>query len=168
MSIKGFSILIWNRWDVYQKASLLWFELLECQSKGLSTLILNCWNVDRRTSLLWSILLPLKVKIWNQTLTDECFVVPLLLRCVIFIYPFSIWTLWRKVWLTKDSIFEKHLIFETGKFWNWYLKFWDFETLIFCIEIWNLKSKILRFRILKIKAWNFDHEIWGLNFFLKF
>ena len=27
-----------------------------------------------------------------------------------------------------------------------------------------MKSEILRHRILKIKAWNFDLEIWGLNF----
>ena len=34
----------------------------------------------------------------------------------------------------------------------------------FWLEIWNLKSEILKLRILKIKAWNFDNEIWGLDF----
>ena len=49
-------------------------------------------------------------------------------------------------------------------FWNWHLKIWDFESLRFWIEIWNLQYEILRLRIWKIKAWNFDLEIWGLNF----
>ena len=40
-----------------------------------------------------------------------------------------------------------------------------FKTLRFWFEIWELKSEILRFGILKIKNWNFDHETWGLNFF---
>ena len=55
----------------------------------------------------------------------------------------------KKNWIEKDSIFDKGLIFDTWIFWNWYLKFWDFETLRFWFEIWKLKSKILRFRILE-------------------
>ena len=66
-------------------------------------------------------------------------------------------------WKKKIS-FEKHLIFETWKFWNFHLKSWDFETLRFWIEIWNLKPKILKLRILKTEPLNFDYEIWGLNF----
>ena len=107
--------------------------------------------------------------------------VPLLLGWVIFIYSFLTWTLSRKVWLTKDSIFENHLIFETWKFWNWHfkkietLKLWDFELKFgtWNLKFWDLGFWKLRLEILimKSKVWNFfgSFENWRFwNWILNF
>ena len=79
--------------------------------------------------------------------------------------------------LILDLKFIKKSLIEKKKFLLrniWFLKLGSFVILIsnfktlepknFLLEIWNLKSGILSLRILKIKAWNFDHEIWSLNF----
>ena len=110
MSIKGL------RSEVVEMSikGLLYFDLklLKCRSKVFSTLIWSCWNVDQRFSLLWSEVIEMSIKglccfdlklltTKSQNLgldfNDECFVVPLLLGWVIFIYSFLIWTLSRKV-----------------------------------------------------------------------
>ena len=92
------------------------------------------------------------------------------LRCVIFICSFLIW-----IFIKKSLIGKRFYFLETFWFsWNLevlkltfkILRFWNVWR--FWLEIWNLKSEILRFRILKIKTWNFDHEVWGLNFFFLF
>ena len=62
---------------------------------------------------------------------------------------------WQKIFLLRNIRFLKLGNFE--------IFISNFET--FELRNFFLKSEILSLRILKIKAWNFDNEIWGLNFF---
>ena len=65
----------------------------------------------------------------------------------------------------KKILIDKRFSFwETFNFWNLEVLNFLFQILRLCnLEIVYLKSKILSFRILKIKAWNFDNEIWSLK-----
>ena len=141
-------------------------ELLKCRSKVFSTSIWSCWDVNQGllyfdlefvemaiqgfSTSIWSVACK-KSKFGGRLLNYESFLIPL------FFFFLDMWfssvpswfeSLSRKVWLAKDSIFEKHLIFETWRFWNWHLKFWDFWTWRFWLEIRNFE----KLRILKIKA----------------
>ena len=136
---KFFSTSIWSCWIVDQRSSLpqsrlvemsikgfLYFDLklLECQSKVFSTSIWTCWNVDQ--SLLYfdlELCLQKIFKLWEHY-------VPTVL-CNFH------WFLLDLNFIKKSSI-DKRFYFwetfdflETWKFWNWHLKFWDFETLRF-------------------------------------
>ena len=87
--------------------------------------------------------------------------VALFLRCVIFICSLLIWI------LLKKSLINKWFFFwETFYLWNLEVLKFLFQILrLWKLEIFYLKSEILSLRIFKIKAWNFDHEIWILIFF---
>ena len=65
----------------------------------------------------------------------------------------------------KKILIDKRFSFwETFNFWNLEVLNFLFQILRLCnLEIVYFKSKILSFRILKIKAWNFDNEIWSLK-----
>ena len=70
----------------------------------------------------------------------------------------------------KKSLINKRFFFwETFDLWNLEVLKFLFQILrLWKLEIFYLKSEILSLRILKIKAWNFDHEIWSLIFFFFF
>ena len=115
----------------------LGLELLKGWSKAFSTLILDCCLR--------------KVKVWDYTLIGECFVVPLFLRCVIFICSFLIWIFF---------IFSKKTLIDfcssLRKILSLRLETWNLE-----LETWNLEFETWR---LEFGVWNLKLEIWSLEF----
>ena len=128
---KVFSTSIWSCWDVNQ--GLLYFDLefVEMAIQGFSTSI--CSVACKKS------------KFGGRLLNYESFFIPLFFLDVWFSFvPSWFESLSRKVWLTKDSIFEKHLIF-----WN--------------LEVLKLTFKILRLWNLEILTWNLELEIWNFK-----
>ena len=95
------SSLIWTCWNVDQRSSLLRSEIVQSQSwwkatKGL--LNVGTWRKVIKGFLNLNLdLFTTKGQNLGLDFNDECFVVPLLLGWVIFIWSFLIWTLSRKV-----------------------------------------------------------------------
>ena len=95
------SSLIWTCWNVDQRSSLLRSEIAQSQSWWKATKgLLNVGTSRKVIKGFLNLNLDLfttKSQNLGLDFNDECFVVPLLLGWVIFIWSFLIWTLSRKV-----------------------------------------------------------------------
>ena len=133
------------------RASHPWHQVVACKSQNLE-LVSNWW-----------------------VFCCSLFFFFFFLKCVIFIYPFLIWTLSRKLWLKKDFIFEKHLIFWSLEVLKlkfkilrlWKLKLWDLKIWNLKLGLWNLRFlKIWNLKFWKIETWDFENlclKFWSWN-----
>ena len=120
---------------------LLYLNLWIVTTKGL--LYLNLWDGNQGASLLRNLGFCLqKIKIWNWTFNDKCFVVPLH------------WDVWSSFLFSWFDLFEFPL---ERKPWSIFVVLWK---KFFFFEIWNLEFRIwkLKFGIqnLKLSFWKND------------
>ena len=170
------TLIIWNWID--DQRDLLYFDNLELKwwsrgfplpqsgfgmmIKGISSTSIWLWDDDQR-DLLYLDLDFFSTKSQNFKLDFNWQV--LHGRTVFEMCDFHLLTLDLN-FVKKSLINIRFFFWETFDLWNLEVLKFLFQILrLWNLEIFYLKFEILSLRILKIKAWNFDHEIWSLIFF---